>query len=97
MIHEVRRYVIARPRSGEVVDPSAALRLSWLGAEPADVSISLDGAHTWRPVAHAVGGGEQNTITLPTLEGDADSLRIHLSPSRARLPGAADVSVSLRH
>jgi len=64
---EAGRYFLLRPNGGEVWQAGTIQRVEWLGEEPAEVELSLDGGRTWRPFAQA----EVRTHVDVRVPGDA--------------------------
>ncbi len=81
------RYRVLSPRAGARWPAGSLQRVSWRGAEPADVALSTDEGVSWTEVAHAVGGADttEATIRVPSAAGVA---RVRVAPSRAGLAGA---------
>jgi hypothetical protein len=61
---DVNRYIVLSPNGGEVWDIGSTRTVSWLGAERADVWISLNAGGTYQLLAHDVGGADSNAISV---------------------------------
>jgi FG-GAP repeat/FG-GAP-like repeat len=93
-LYDFNRYVVTAPNGGETWNVGAMKSVSWLGAVPADVSLSLDGGATWNELAHGVGGAALNSIQLRVPHQPTKFARVKVMPSDAGIRGS-DISDSL--
>ncbi len=68
-VFDFNRYFVTSPNGGETWASNATEAVSWLGAEPADLWLSLDGGVTYERLESGVGGAESNAVevTVPNL------------------------------
>jgi len=87
LIFDIARFVVTRPHPGEIVAPGSRIALGWLGAEPADISVSVDRGANWSRVAVAAGGDAQNSQWIDVPGAAADSVLFRLEPSNRSVRG----------
>ena len=87
LIFDIARFVVTRPHPGEIVAPGSRIALGWLGAEPADISVSVDRGANWSRVAVAAGGEDQNSQWIDVPGAAADSVLFRLEPSSRSVRG----------
>jgi hypothetical protein len=93
-LHRSGRYIVLAPNDDEVWNVGASATVSWLGAEPADLWLSVDGGNTYERLRHAVGGAATNALTLLVPHTPTRFARVKLSPADPSVRGA-DESDSL--
>lgn len=71
-------YQIVSPNGGERWTAGRPAAVRWLGHDPADVSISLDGGMSWTVLASGAGGGAENRISViaPSLTSEGALIRV---------------------
>jgi FG-GAP repeat/FlgD Ig-like domain len=93
-LYDFRRYFVLSPNGGETWNVGATRSVSWLGTEPADVWLSVDGGASFESLANHVGGAGSNTMTLRVPHLPTRFARIKVTPSDLAIVGS-DVSDSL--
>ena len=93
-VYDFKRYQVAAPNGGETWNVGAVKSISWLGAEPAVVSLSVDGGVSYqRLLPDAAGGSATNSIALRVPHTPTKFARIRLTPADPLVSGS-DVSDS---
>ncbi len=78
---DVNRYFVVTPNGGETWDIGATKTVSWLGAERADVWISLDAGGTWDLLAHDAGGADSNAISVSAPGTPSTQVWVKITPA----------------
>ena len=94
-VYVFARYLITRPAVGATLAPGQPLDLDWLGAEPADVSLSSDGGRSWRILQRGAGGAAQNALRVPVPAGMHGALRVRLTPASGVRGSATSPAVTV--
>ncbi len=85
VVHNVYLYRLLSPVGGETWNVGASHTIAWLGVEPADVYLSVDGGHTWQKLADNIPG-------RPYPETTRFTFRVPHTPTRYALVKIADGS-----
>jgi len=88
-LHDFARYHLLAPRGGETWDVGALQAVTWLGAEPADLWLSVDGGATYDLLASGLGGQVSNAFGLRVPHQPTRFARVKLTPADAALAGCA--------
>jgi len=64
IVYDAYRYRLRSPVGGELWSVGSQGSVSWIGGEPADVWLSVDGGATYELMAGNVGGSESNAVQL---------------------------------
>ena len=91
-VWEFGRYDLLDPAPGAIWTADSRAAVSWRGREPADLWLSLDGGATYRPVAHAAGGADTNSVVIDVPDRAAEAARVRLTPSDPALIGTVESS-----
>ena len=77
-LYDFNRYFVTSPNGGETWTRNAGEVVSWLGAEPADVWLTVDDGAFTELLAAGVGGVESNAaeVTAPNIVTDLAQVRI---------------------
>ena len=94
LVYDFARYHVVTPVSGTTWNVGAAEEIRWLGAEPADVWLSVDGGNSYSLLADAKGGAAQSGFGLTVPHQPTRFAKIKLTPSNPAVRGSA-VSDSL--
>jgi len=94
LLYDCNRYHLFAPTGGETWNVGAVEEISWLGAEPADVWLSVDGGAGYRILETDVGGNETNVLSVRVPHQPTRFARVKLAPADIDLAGS-DVSDSL--
>ncbi|HYJ31847.1 MAG TPA: FlgD immunoglobulin-like domain containing protein [Candidatus Binatia bacterium] len=86
-LYDCNRYFLTAPNGGESWNVGATKTISWVGAEPADVWLSVDGGNTNQLVVSGVGGSETNAIPIRVPHTPTKFARIKVTPSNAAIGG----------
>jgi len=78
---DVNRYIVLSPNGGEIWNIGSTHSVSWLGAERADVWISLNGGSTYSLVGHDVGGADSNVVSVTAPGTPTTQARVRVTPS----------------
>ncbi|MBZ0266877.1 T9SS type A sorting domain-containing protein, partial [bacterium] len=93
-VYECGRYFVTSPAGGDTWNVGATAHVRWLGAEPADVSLSVDGGSDFVTLATSVGGDETNAFPLVVPHLPTRFARVRVTPSNSAVTGSG-VSDSL--
>jgi hypothetical protein len=93
-LYDFNRYFVDHPNGGELWNVGATEVISWHGAEPADVWLSVDGGATYKTLRSGVGGSDFNAISLLVPHLPTRFTLVKLAPTRLDL-GGSDTSDSL--
>jgi len=93
-VHNFSRYHLTRPTEGQNWSVGATERITWTGAEPADVWLSIDGGNGYELLDSGVGGHSTNEIAILVPHRPGRFSRIKLTPNQTGISGSA-VSDSL--
>ncbi|MFH1279243.1 MAG: FG-GAP-like repeat-containing protein [Candidatus Eisenbacteria bacterium] len=63
-LYDCNRYFVTAPDGGEIWNVGTTRTVSWLGREPADVWLSVDGGASYDLLKGGAGGSESNSIPL---------------------------------
>jgi len=74
------RFHILAPTAGQTWDVGATETISWLGTEPADLWLSVDGGASYDLLRSSVGGGATNTISQLVPHRPSRFSRLRLTP-----------------
>ncbi len=86
-LYDCNRYFVTAPNGGETWNVGVTKTISWLGAEPADVWLSVDGGDGDERLAAGVGGAAVNAIAVRVPHFPTKFARIVLRPSDASIEG----------
>ena len=78
---DFNRYVLTSPNGGESWMANHVQTVSWRGAEPADLFISLDNGATESLLASGVGGLASNSVGVTAPNLITDLARIRVAPT----------------
>jgi len=92
--YDMNRYHLLAPIGGETWNVGAMEVISWLGSEPADLWLSVNGGASYSLLAASVGGAQSNTVPLQVPHAPTKFAKIRLTPSDASADGG-DASDSL--
>jgi hypothetical protein len=87
-LYDCNRYFVLSPNDDEVWNVGASQSISWLGAERADLWLSVDAGRSYDLLRHDVGGGETNTLTLLAPHAPTKFARIKVTPANSTIRGA---------
>jgi len=93
-VYDCNRYFVLSPNGGETWNVGALQSVSWLGAEPADLWLSVDGGRTYDLLLTGVGGEASNVMPLRVPHAPTRFARIKMAPHEPGI-GGCDMSDSL--
>jgi hypothetical protein len=94
-LYDSNRYFMTTPNGGETWNVGAKKTLAWLGAEPANVLLSVDGGQSYISLTSGpVGGSASNSITIQIPHTPTKFAKIRVAPHDSEVSGA-DQSDSL--
>ena len=94
-LYDSNRYFVTTPNGGETWNVGSKKTLSWLGAEPANILLSVDGGQSYTSLTSgAVGGSASNSITIQIPHTPTKFAKIRVAPHDSKT-GGADQSDSL--
>ncbi len=93
-VYDCNRYFVTTPNGGETWNVGATQTVSWLGAEPADLWLSVDGGRTYDLLESTVGGKESNAFSMRVPHAPTRFARVKVTPHDQAIPGS-DKSDSL--
>ena len=76
------------PNGGETLNVGAQRSITWIGAEPADVWLSVDGGANYALLETGAGGGASNAIPLRVPHLPTRFARIQFTPADAAIGGS---------
>jgi len=79
-LYDCNRYFVLSPNDDEVWNVGAAQSVSWLGAERADVWLSVNAGRTYDLLRHDVGGDPLNSLALLVPQAPTRFARIKVTP-----------------
>jgi hypothetical protein len=80
-VFDFNRYFVLSPNGGETWNIGSTRTVSWLGAERADVWISLNAGGTYELLAHDVGGADSNTISVTAPGTSSTQAWVKITPA----------------
>jgi len=86
-VYDCNRYFIVSPNDDELWNVGGAESVSWQGAEPADLWLSLDAGRSYDLLRHAVGGSTSNTLGLLVPHAPTSFARVKVTPANSGLRG----------
>src|SRR6185436_9142279 len=93
-LYDFKRYQVTAPNGGETWNVGATKTISWLGAEPATISLSVDGGVSYQPLLpDPAGGSATNSISLRVPHTPTKFARIRVDTADP-IVGGFDVSDS---
>ncbi len=84
------RYWVSSPGAGGTWNVGANEMIRWLGAEPADLWLSVDGGNSYALLRSNVGGGARNTVSLTVPHQPTRFAKVRVSPHDDSVAGAAE-------
>jgi hypothetical protein len=84
---DFNRYFVESPNGGETWVAGQDRVVSWQGAEPADVWLSVDGGQSWERIAAGVGGSESNAVTVQVPDRPTLSASVMVTPADVSIGG----------
>ena len=93
-VYDLNRYFLTTPNGGDTWNVGAWKSISWLGAEPADVWLSLDGGNSYQMQQTGVGGSNSNVLQVRVPHTPTKFAMVKVTPSNHDVAGA-DASDSL--
>jgi hypothetical protein len=88
-VYDGHRFFITSPSGGDTWNVGATETISWLGGEPADVWLSVDGGNSYTLLEESAGGSEENTLPLLVPHQPTRFARIRLTPGDPSVSGSA--------
>lgn len=89
-LYDVNRYQVVSPMGGETWNVGATMGVSWLGAEPADLWLSVDGGRSYDRLKSKVGGSARSSVSLLVPHTPTRFARVRLTPSNEKVFGSAE-------
>jgi hypothetical protein len=86
-LYNVNRYFVLGPNGGQTWNVGATQEISWLGAEPADVWLSVDGGGSYQLIDHAVGGSAHNRLAWQVPHLPTKFAKVKVAPANAEISG----------
>ena len=93
-VYDLSRYFLTAPNGGETWNVGSLKALSWSGAEPANIWLSIDGGHSYQLHKQNVGGEAFNTYSMRVPHTPTKFARIKITPANSSVSGE-DASDSL--
>jgi hypothetical protein len=87
-VFDVNRYQLLSPSGGETWEVGAMKDVFWLGAERADLLLSVDGGHSYQKIESAVGGAASNTLSIRVPHTPTRFARIMVMPTNSAILGS---------
>jgi hypothetical protein len=89
-LHDCSRYQLLSPVGGETWNVGAEEGIAWVGAEPADVWLSIDGGNSYSLLHDDIGGDASNSLTLTVPHQPTRFAKVKLTPDDGSLTGQAE-------
>jgi FG-GAP repeat protein/flagellar hook capping protein FlgD len=86
-LYDCNRHFVLSPNGGETWNVGATKTVSWAGAEPADLWLSVDGGRTYDLLRTRVGGSENNVLSLFVPHSPTKFARVRVTPSNPAVRG----------
>jgi hypothetical protein len=93
-VYDCNRYFVTSPAGGVTWNVGATETISWRGAEPADVWLSVDGGGSYSLLRSGVGDAETNSLAIVVPNRPTRYARVKVTPENPSIGGSA-VSDSL--
>jgi hypothetical protein len=77
-VYDCDRYFVSYPNGGETFGGDGSMQVEWLGAEPADLWLSVDNGATYERLVRGMGGAEWNgaEVTVPNVNTDQALVKV---------------------
>ncbi len=92
-VYDFNRYHLLAPNGGETWNVGGSQTISWLGAEPADLWLSVDAGRSFDRLLAGVGGLPSNNVSVQVPHAPTKFAMIKVSPSDPSVTGQ-DVSAA---
>lgn len=79
-LFDFNRYFLGAPNGGETWNVGANQTITWRGAQPADLWLSLDGGASYEILASDVGGSSLNAVSLRVPHAPTKFAMIRMAP-----------------
>ena len=89
-LYDCNRYFITSPTGGETWNVGATEDVFWLGAERADVWLSVDGGDSYSLLREGVGGNASNALALTVPHRPSLFAKVKIAPHSPSVLGQAD-------
>jgi hypothetical protein len=89
-LYDCNRYAIVSPSAEALWNVGAREEIAWLGAQPADVWLSVDGGDGYSLVRSGVGGAASNRVVLTVPHRPTRFAKVRVTPSDIRVGGQAE-------
>ncbi len=89
-LYDFNRYHVLAPSAGDTWNVGGTQTISWLGAEPADLWLSVDGARSYELLLTELGGSATNAVELRVPHAPTRYARLKLTPSDPLTMGVAE-------
>jgi len=87
-LYDFNRYFVLSPNGGETWNVGATKTITWLGAEAADVALSVDGGRSYQPLLpEAAGGSASNSVTIRVPHSPSKFAKIQVAAANAGVGG----------
>ncbi|HEU5310486.1 MAG TPA: FlgD immunoglobulin-like domain containing protein, partial [Candidatus Eisenbacteria bacterium] len=86
-VFTAHRFLLTAPNGGDTWNVGATRTITWLGAEPADLWLSVDGGLTHQIIEARVGGEASNSVTFRVPHTPTKFARIKVTPTDASVDG----------
>ena len=97
-LYDFGRFFVTSPNGGETWFRDTSSPVTWLGAEPADLWLSLDAGATYARLRSGVGGADSNAVTVTAPGVTTDLARVKVTPRDTWITGhdAGDAVFTIR-
>ncbi len=86
-LYDFNRYQLLSPTGGATWNVGSTKTISWLGAEPADLWLSVDGGRTYDMLRSGIGGANYNSLPIQVPHSPTKFARLRVAPSDPKLRG----------
>jgi hypothetical protein len=85
--YDSNRYFVTSPMGGDLWNVGATETISWLGAEPADLWLSVDGGDSYSLLRSDIGGASNNAFSLTVPHRPTRFAKVKVTPHDVAVSG----------
>jgi hypothetical protein len=89
-LYDCNRYFVLSPDGGDTWNVGGGETIAWLGAEPADLLLSVDGGNSYSTLKTGVGGSGSNTVALTVPHQPTRFAKVRVIPADASVGGMGE-------
>jgi hypothetical protein len=89
-LYECNRYFVLSPNGGDTWNVGGGETIAWLGAEPADLLLSVNGGNSYSRLKTGMGGSGSNTVALTVPHQPTRFAKVRVIPADASVGGMGE-------